>query len=174
MTAIQKISARAKAIRKKSPGKAWKACIKQASREYNAGSLGAAKKKPAAKKKAAKKKKVYQTGKSTKFNDQVRTAKKPGVRKTRWGTKYTERRKNRSDMPGKLTGTAYNEMILRNLKNENTNLEEGERRLILLQAEYKRLPKGTAKKLIAKEVKRQKNYIREVKRNIRMLRTMVG
>lgn len=77
-------------------------------------------------------------------------------------------------MPGKLTGTAYNEMILRNLKNENTNLEEGERRLLQLQAEYKRLPKGTAKNLIKREVKRQNNYIREVKRNIRMLRTMVG
>lgn len=174
MTAIQKISARAKAIRKKSPGKAWKACIKEASREYNSGKLGAAKKKPAAKKKAAKKVKPYQTGSSKKFNDEVRTAKKPGLRKTAWGTKYTERRKNRSDMPGKLTGTAYNEMILRNLRNENANLEEGERRLLQLQAEYKRLPRGTAKNLIKREVKRQKNYVKEIKRNIRMLRTFIS
>jgi hypothetical protein len=42
MSAITKISARAKQIRRKHPGKSWKACIKAASAEYRAGSLGKA------------------------------------------------------------------------------------------------------------------------------------
>jgi hypothetical protein len=37
MSAITKISARAKQIRRKHPGKSWKACIKAASAEYRAG-----------------------------------------------------------------------------------------------------------------------------------------
>ncbi len=51
-----------------------------------------------------KKKKVYQTGRSSKQADKARKAKKPGKRKTSTGSKYIERRKNRSDMPGTLTG----------------------------------------------------------------------
>lgn len=40
-SAIQKISKRAKAIRRAHPSKKWMACIKEASREYKAGKLGA-------------------------------------------------------------------------------------------------------------------------------------
>lgn len=39
----------------------------------------------------------YQTGKSNKKVDQKRTALPPGVRRSKSGKKYTERRKNRSD-----------------------------------------------------------------------------
>jgi hypothetical protein len=38
-----------------------------------------------------------QTGKSNTFMDKRFMAKKPGKRKTSWGTTYYERRKNRSD-----------------------------------------------------------------------------
>lgn len=50
------------------------------------------------------KKKPYQTGRSNKTADRQRKARKPGKRKSKSDSTYTERRKNRSDMPGKLTG----------------------------------------------------------------------
>lgn len=48
MSALTKISARAKQIQRKHPGKAWISCIKAASAEYRSGKLGKAK--PARKK----------------------------------------------------------------------------------------------------------------------------
>lgn len=53
--ALKKISARAKALKKKHPGKKYKTLQKQAGAEYRAGKLKA-KRKPAAKKKATRKK----------------------------------------------------------------------------------------------------------------------
>lgn len=41
MSALTKITRRAKAIRKAHKSKAWTDCVKQASREYNSGRLGA-------------------------------------------------------------------------------------------------------------------------------------
>lgn len=179
--ALSKITTRAKQIRKKT-GKSWKASVKAASTEYRAGKLGTvgkvAKKKPAAKsrKKAAKKKAPYrQTGSSAKYYDQMRQALPPGARIPKGGKKvtYYERRKNRSDVPGKLTGTAYNEMVLRNLATENRNLQESESRLIRLQAEVKRLPKGMAKRLMQRNVADQKKHMKAIKNNIRMLKVLL-
>lgn len=51
-------------------------------------------------------KKNRQTGRSSKKADVQRKAKAPGKRKSRTGRKYYERRKNRSDVPGKLTGVS--------------------------------------------------------------------
>lgn len=61
-------------------------------------------KKPAAKKAAAKKATTYQTGTSNKLYDKMKKAKGPGKRVSADGNVYYERRKNRSDMPGSLTG----------------------------------------------------------------------
>ncbi len=71
-------------------------------------------KKPAAKKTAAKKAKVYQTGTSKVLVDKTKKALSPGKRVSKGGANqygvskggsvYYERRKNRSDMPGSLTG----------------------------------------------------------------------
>jgi hypothetical protein len=63
-------------------------------------------KKPAAKKVAAKKtaSKAYQTGSSNKLYDSMKKAQGPGKRVSATGNVYYERRKNRSDMPGSLTG----------------------------------------------------------------------
>lgn len=92
---LTKITTRARQIRKAHPSMQWKNAVRKASAEYRNGSIGAAK---------PKKKKTYQTGKSTKLNDAKRKAKKPGKRTSATGRKYTERRKNRSDIPGTLTG----------------------------------------------------------------------
>ena len=43
----------------------------------------------------------YQIGRTHTMLDEPRTAKLPGIRYTAWGTTDTERRKNRSDKPGR-------------------------------------------------------------------------
>lgn len=61
-----------------------------------------------AKKKAAKR---YQTGTSKIAADRMRKAKPPGKRTSASGRPYTERRKNRSDMPNKLTGVSAASLV---------------------------------------------------------------
>lgn len=43
----------------------------------------------------------YQVGSSNYAFDERRSAQSPGFRRTGWGTSYVERRKNRSDRPGR-------------------------------------------------------------------------
>ncbi len=57
--AIKKISARAKQIQKAHPGKAWKACIMDASKEYRAGEISGSVKSKLAKRKAVPKKRAH-------------------------------------------------------------------------------------------------------------------
>ncbi len=95
VTALKQITTRAQAIRRKHPGKSWRHCVEQASREYRTGhKIG--KVKPV--------KKYRQTGTSNRKNDEQRTARVPGKRKSAAGNTYYERRKNRSDRPGSITG----------------------------------------------------------------------
>jgi hypothetical protein len=61
-------------------------------------------KKTAAKKATVKKTSTYQTGTSNKLYDSMKKAQGPGKRVSVDGNVYYERRKNRSDMPGSLTG----------------------------------------------------------------------
>jgi hypothetical protein len=159
--ALKKITTRAKQIRRKRPGMKWKTAIKEAGAEYRGGRLG------------TPKNKYRQTGTSDKKRDEERRAIKPGKRRTtsRSGKKtyYYERRKNRSDMPGKLTGTktsgAYNEMILRYLKDSVQKLKGAETHLQILKARLKVAPKAE-KKLIRGWIKRQQTLIRATKQEI--------
>lgn len=68
-SAIQKISRRAKQIRKAHPSKAWQSCIKQASGEYKSGKISGTSSKPrrrkVAKKKSAPRKRAPRTRKVT-------------------------------------------------------------------------------------------------------------
>jgi len=92
---LKKITNRAKQIRKGKPGMKWHSAIKQAGVDYRAGRLGSVKGKN------------RQTGSSNKKSDKKRTARPPGARIPAGGKKvtYYERRKNRSDVPGSLTGS---------------------------------------------------------------------
>jgi len=156
--ALKKITTRAKQLRKKQPGISWKSAIKKAGAEYRTG----------------KKSKYRQTGKSNIKADLQRSARLPGPRKPRGGKKvtYHERRKNRSDVPGKLTGTAYNEMILRNLRTNNSELETALSRLKRLQEECRNVPRSE-KRTCRSKIKDQKKYIASIKHNIRMLRVLI-
>lgn len=87
----------------------FKAAVKKAKRLYKTGryktfadAVKAAYKK---KKVGSVAKKNRQTGKTTRIADAKRKAKRPGKRKSASGRTYYERRKNRSDVPGTLTGT---------------------------------------------------------------------
>lgn len=135
-SAIQKISARAKQLKKLHPNSAWKSLIKKASVEYRAGKLGAT---------ATKRPAYRQTGSSDKAADRKRTALAPGKRKSRSGVTYYERRKNRSDMPGKLTGFSN-----QGLKSELTKRIKDKLALALLRRDMalsKRVRKMWAEKV---------------------------
>jgi len=95
-SALKKITSKAKQLRKQQPGMQWKTAIKKASASYRNGTLGGPKKKNSSR----------QTGTSNKHYDEQRSARPPGKRKPSGYNKftYTERRKNRSDKPGQLTG----------------------------------------------------------------------
>ena len=66
-------------------------------------------------KKSAPKKATKQSGSSSLFYDKLRQAKKPGKRKTAWGTTYYESRANRSDK-GVLLG------MHKDTKSHNVNI----------------------------------------------------
>lgn len=70
----------AKKYQRKHPRTPWQDCIAKVSKRHR------------------------QTGRSNKKRDRARTAKPPGIRRSKTGRVYSERRKNRSDAPGKLSG----------------------------------------------------------------------
>lgn len=143
--ALKKITTRARQLQKKHPNTAWKNLIKKAGAEYRSGSLGAVKKKSA-----------RQTGSSNRKRDSEIKAKRPGKRKSASGKTYYERRKNRSDKPGSLTGVST---------------------ASLLSALKGKLVQNLGKQLLSREMattKRDKKAfgkkITEIKRDIRKLK----
>lgn len=112
MSALNKITTRAKQIRKKHPAMQWKTAVKKASVEYRSGKIGKAKTR------------FRQTGTSNKAADKKRTAKRPGKRRSASGKTYYERRKNRSDVPFAMTGVttgALKAALIRRKKTELAN-----------------------------------------------------
>lgn len=103
-TALNKITDRAKIIRKSHPSMKWTDAIKKASVELK-------KKTPAKRKSVIKKRKIHQTGTSKKRFDVMHKALPPGKRKSKAGRVYYEYRKNRSDMPNTLTGISNVKLI---------------------------------------------------------------
>jgi hypothetical protein len=125
MNALKKISDRAKQLRRKNSRLTQTEAIKKAAKEYRAGKLGKVSKKKAP---AKRKKPVRQKGSSNRLRDMQRKAKPPGIRRSKkTGRKYFENRKNRSDLPGKLTGFtnayAVRDRIERDIKTTLANIE---------------------------------------------------
>ncbi len=96
-TKITRAVKKAKALYKTGKYKTFADAVKSAYKKIGSTS--------SPKKKAAKPVKIYQRGSSNKKRDEERKAKAPGKRTSATGRQYTERRKNRSDMPGQMTGT---------------------------------------------------------------------
>src|SRR5688572_10992572 len=75
---------KAKQIQRKHPRMSWQDAIQAAGKQIR--------------------KSTHQTGTSNKKRDQARKSKKPGKRRAASGKIYYERRKDRTDKPGSLTG----------------------------------------------------------------------
>jgi hypothetical protein len=101
--------------------------------------------------KRRKKKRVYQTGTSNKKKDRQRKALPPGKRKSRTtGRTYYERRKDRSDMPGQLTGTRRTSINTASdavLRKELIGRIEDKRNGLVIRKLYKTRKKTDKKKL---------------------------
>lgn len=196
---VQQISRRAKKIRRK--GEKWINAIKRASNELKKkqGTVGttrkAARGSSGRKTVPSKKKSVtsykprkpkHQTGHSSKKMDERLHAKQPGKRivKGSGGKKhaYYEYRKNRSDMPGKLTGvkqavnnTAYLQMINLHMKDAINAIGAAERRLQYWQ-ELKRKTHRSEKlqrKMIDNRISEEKKFIATQKKELTMLKTLI-
>jgi hypothetical protein len=130
-TAIEKIQAKAKALRKSYPNAKWTDLIKKASTDLKKiGSIGATSKKKKATKKAATKKAVSkrkpkvikvlkQHGTSAKAYDKRHQALPAGRRISKSGRAYTETRSNRSDK-GVLLGLPKG--LHKDTKSHNVNI----------------------------------------------------
>lgn len=112
-----------------------------------------------------KKPKPYQTGKSNAVADRSIKARPPGKRKSKSGRVYTERRKNRSDMPGKLTGvTAINTRSLDTLNKLVRDLAVSKAQFDFLKLKKRR---GDKLSLVERSTLRQyPGYIKSLNRQI--------
>lgn len=178
MTQLQKITKKAKQIRR--PGEKWTSAIKRASKMVPSLSPSSKPaKRKASKKKAAKKKTDYhQTGKrkSIKRDKQIR-AKAPGKRRVKTGSgshTYYERRANRSDKPGSLTGAGkhasalYRDTVMARIESNVRLLNEAEQRKRMMEESLKKVPRGDkfVKLRIRAALKDQGKYISTLKKDI--------
>lgn len=107
-------------------------------------------------------------------------AKPPGKRKSAGGSTYYEYRKNRSDMPGRLTGTkidssAYLQMINGHIREAINVIAAADRRL----AHWNDLKRKThrseklQRKMIDNRIAEEKKFIATQKKEITMLKTLL-
>lgn len=161
-TAIEKIQAKAKALRKSYPNAKWTDLIKKASTELKKiGSIGATSKKKKATKKAATKKAVSkrkpkvikvlkQHGTSARAYDKRHQALPAGRRISKSGRAYTETRSNRSDK-GVLLG------VHKDTKSHNV-------RINVMSGINKTLDRY---KNTIKEIEQYKDAIQRIKKDLR-------
>ncbi len=159
MNALQKIGKRAKQLRQVNKKLSQTEAIKKAAAEYRAGKLG----------KVPAKKAVKQYGTSDKKRDSERSARPPGPRKSKTGRKYFERRKNRSDVKGKVTGIP----ITRQIQAELDQVKIAEKMLM----GYASLKTAGLTSSQRAQLKRDKAYWMKVKqahkKNISNLKTLL-
>jgi hypothetical protein len=187
-TTLQKITDKARSIRKKN--EPWISAVKRASKIVMASlspsskktvkKVGAVRKKKAAKKKVS----TRQTGSSNNFYDRMVKAKPPGKRivKHAGGKKsvYYERRKNRSDKPGKLTGhnpakvqSAYSYMIMTRMKSNVAQIEQTTTTIEHLKKKMKESKDKGVKKLFAMQIVKERHFLAGLKKDNSMLKRLV-
>lgn len=166
---LQKITDKARQIRRN--GEKWTNAVKRASKMIP--SLSPSKKKRSSGKVGTKKKSnSRQTGHSNLAMDKRIHAKAPGKRivKTSKGSHtYYERRKNRSDKPGKLTGgnnsSTYRYNVMQRITSNVRLLNEAESRLNNLKRLLLAVPKNEKPK-IRMYITDQRKYISKLKKDI--------
>lgn len=142
---LKKITVRAKQLQKKHPRTPWTELISKASRQLKSeGKIG-----------AAKKKSNRQTGSSHKLRDSARSARPPGKRTSKSGAAYYERRKNRSDKPGSLTGVSASTLLAEARRRINTDIDK-------LVVRKFRAPGKRDKKKIQKTITQKKSQLRKL------------
>lgn len=160
MTAIVKIGKRAKQLRSVNKKLSQRDAIKKAAAEYRAGKLGKVPKKKAP---------VKQYGTSDKKRDQERAARVPGWRKSKTGSKYFERRKNRSDIKGKVTGARVTSQLQAEL--DQIRIAES------MLSGYAAIKKAGLSSSQKAQIKRDKAYWMKVKqahkKNLSNLKTLI-
>lgn len=157
---LNKITTRAKRIRSANKKMPWIDAVKKASRQLKSeGKIGTAK--PS----------TRQTGSSNKKRDRIKKAKPPGKRIVKHpggkNTVYYERRKNRSDKPGQLTGMPSNmyavrDGIERDIKNQ----------LVLI--EKTKVATGMTKQGKKISLNIQKGYLAALRRRLREQNTHIN
>jgi hypothetical protein len=192
---VQQISRKAKQIRHK--GEKWTNAIKRASKELkkkHSGTVGAktpgpgrssrAKSVPRKKSSYKPRKPIHQTGTSSKKIDKRIKAKAPGKRRVKSGKGshyYYEYRKNRSDMPGQMTGlsrkvdgSAYREMILGRMREIELKRSNAEREILELMQQKRNTPtkEKLKRKFITKAITDRKKFVATCKKEISMLKAL--
>ncbi len=184
-TTLQKITDKARSIRRN--GEPWISAVKRASKLVKP-SLSPSKKAAGKKRRkvgaAKKKSSSRQTGSSNAAIDRTIKAKAPGKRtiKTAGGGKhsYYERRRNRSDRPGQLTGvkpaqvqSAYNFMLLSRMKSNLANIEQTQNTIEHLKRKMKESKDAGVKKLFRAQIVREKRFLTGLKQDNRMLKRLI-
>lgn len=186
-SALHWIINEAKRLRREYPRrfKTWREYVAQASAIYaskHKGNSPVGKKRKVGAKKVSYKphKKLHQTGTSNRNNDKKRTAKAPGKRRSASGKTYYENRKNRSDMPGKLTGmskidgSAYREMILRHMRDVERARSNAETDILKLKQRLRLVPAKNKmeKKMIRTRISELQKFIGTQKKEMTMLKAL--
>lgn len=155
----------------------FKANAKKAKRLYASGrystfadAMKAASKGKARIGKVKSKPKYRQTGSSNSAYDKRVRAKPPGKRRSKSGRIYMERRKNRSDMPGSLTGV--NQTALRELQRNVNNLSMLEKQRTIWKNSLMGY-KPKYRRPIREQIKRLSQLIQTTKRNISNLKKSI-
>lgn len=175
-TTVAQIARRAKKIRKK--GEAWASAIKRASKQLKGGARSNPSGVSAAKKKGAAvsykpRKKLHQTGSSSAYLDKKLKAKAPGKRKSRSGRIYYEYRKNRSDMPGTLTGiSAYQHSMLTRINSNLNSIRNAEERIAYLKHDMAKVSLSEKRQYRAK-IAELKKYIKALQSDNAMLKRLI-
>ena len=187
-TAIEKIQAKAKALRKSYPNAKWTDLIKKASTELKkVGAIGGVSKKKKATKKAATKKTVSkrkpkivkvlkQHGTSSKAYDKRHQALPAGRRISKSGRAYTETRSNRSDKGVLLGVSTLNDKYLYALNSFVKELKMYEKNLVLTKhklAVSKSLKDPFGIKNYTEDINFIKKEIVKIKKHIFILKKLI-
>ena len=175
-TAIEKIQAKAKALRKSYPNAKWTDLIKKASTELKKiGSIGATSKKKKATKKAATKKTVSkrkpkvvkvlkQHGTSARAYDKRHQALPAGRRISKSGRAYTETRSNRSDKGVLLGMGCIFKSFLQDIYQWIKIAEQQEYKIAILKNKLKDAKKNKLTPVQINIIKQELNwYVKELK-----------